>query len=343
MLGTRQQQSCADSIDSGYRPRIYALFFENIIYPGRYERLEKQIHMNLDIRTLLLGVVIVSTVYGWGLLLYRTQQNTFPGFGFWTASFYTFALAYTFLLIREAIPLGLSIILGNACFMLAVLLRLDGVLRFTRNIPLKKIYYAIMIPFVVLIMIYCYWYPNILARTFIIGVFTSAIAAIISYIFFTTAPPSNKKIFYATGSITALLGLALLLGPILFRIPASEDIFTLGNRYAAYYLIILGFEISWGTCLLMINNQRVEDELRATEKELRISNAQLEQAIREKNTLSGLLPICAHCKKIRDDKGYWNNLETYIETHSEADFSHSICPECAQKYYPDLHLPDNKS
>lgn len=51
--------------------------------------------------------------------------------------------------------------------------------------------------------------------------------------------------------------------------------------------------------------------------------------------LSGLLPICASCKKIRDDKGYWNQIEAYIAEHSKAEFSHSICPECSQKLYPE--------
>jgi hypothetical protein len=53
--------------------------------------------------------------------------------------------------------------------------------------------------------------------------------------------------------------------------------------------------------------------------------------------LSGLLPICASCKKIRDDKGYWNQIETYIRDHSEAEFSHGICPECFRKIYPEYH------
>lgn len=51
-------------------------------------------------------------------------------------------------------------------------------------------------------------------------------------------------------------------------------------------------------------------------------------------TLKGLLPICASCKKIRDDKGYWNQIETYIATHSEAEFSHGLCPACVKKLYP---------
>lgn len=64
----------------------------------------------------------------------------------------------------------------------------------------------------------------------------------------------------------------------------------------------------------------------------------LQSALKRVKQLSGLLPICASCKKIRDDKGYWNQIESYIRTRSEADFSHSICPDCAKKLYPDLDI-----
>lgn len=63
---------------------------------------------------------------------------------------------------------------------------------------------------------------------------------------------------------------------------------------------------------------------------------ELREALEKVKTLSGLLPICAHCKKIRDDKGYWNQVEGYLSTHSELQFSHGICPECAKKHYPDF-------
>ena len=63
---------------------------------------------------------------------------------------------------------------------------------------------------------------------------------------------------------------------------------------------------------------------------------ELEESSNEIKVLSGLLPICASCKKIRDDKGYWNQIETYIRDHSEVEFSHGICPECAKKLYRDL-------
>jgi len=63
---------------------------------------------------------------------------------------------------------------------------------------------------------------------------------------------------------------------------------------------------------------------------------ELKKAQENIKVLSGLIPICASCKKIRDDKGYWQQIETYISLHSEADFSHSLCPECTAKLYPNL-------
>jgi PAS domain S-box-containing protein len=65
---------------------------------------------------------------------------------------------------------------------------------------------------------------------------------------------------------------------------------------------------------------------------------ELQEALENVKTLSGLLPICSHCKKIRDDKGYWNQIETYVHERSEATFSHGICQECAKEHYPDFNL-----
>ena len=63
--------------------------------------------------------------------------------------------------------------------------------------------------------------------------------------------------------------------------------------------------------------------------------AELQEALAQVKTLRGLIPICMNCKKIRDDEGYWHQLEVYIRDHSDAEFSHGLCSECAQKMYPD--------
>ena len=79
-------------------------------------------------------------------------------------------------------------------------------------------------------------------------------------------------------------------------------------------------------------------EIKESEKEREKLIDELQKALNEIKTLRGILPICSYCKKIRDDKGYWNQIEKYISDHSEAGFSHGICPECAKKMYPDYYI-----
>ncbi len=79
-------------------------------------------------------------------------------------------------------------------------------------------------------------------------------------------------------------------------------------------------------------------------KELEIDREKLilklQDALEKIKTLRGIIPICASCKKIRDDKGYWNQIEIYIKEHAEVDFSHGICPECVKKLYPDFKIKE---
>ncbi|MCP4351785.1 MAG: response regulator [Desulfobacterales bacterium] len=69
---------------------------------------------------------------------------------------------------------------------------------------------------------------------------------------------------------------------------------------------------------------------------------ELEEALFKIRTLNGLLPICASCKKIRNDKGYWEQVETYIENHTDVRFSHGVCPDCSRRLYPELYNGTDK-
>lgn len=73
--------------------------------------------------------------------------------------------------------------------------------------------------------------------------------------------------------------------------------------------------------------------LESKNKELESKNHELTQALEEINALRGIIPICANCHKIRDDEGYWEQMEAYIQNHSDAKFSHSICPDCVKALY----------
>ncbi|MHB8834655.1 MAG: sigma-54-dependent transcriptional regulator [Candidatus Methylomirabilia bacterium] len=89
----------------------------------------------------------------------------------------------------------------------------------------------------------------------------------------------------------------------------------------------------------IIHVARDVTERRRLEEERERMILELQEALNKVKTLSGLLPICASCKKIRDDKGYWNQIEGYIQSHSEAMFTHGICPECTKKFFPEVTKP----
>ena len=87
------------------------------------------------------------------------------------------------------------------------------------------------------------------------------------------------------------------------------------------------------------------DELRDMNEKLSSLSAEqttlivkLQDALAKIKTLRGMLPICASCKKVRDDKGYWSQIEVYVRDHSEAEFTHGLCPDCAKKYFDEISL-----
>lgn len=107
----------------------------------------------------------------------------------------------------------------------------------------------------------------------------------------------------------------------------------------------LGLGIVWliGLAGLFLGIGQVQKRIReqeAAEAERNRFFNKLQKSLKNIKRLHGLLPICAACKNIRDDKGYWQQIESYVRDHSEADFTHSICPACAKKLYPDLDIYD---
>ena len=120
-----------------------------------------------------------------------------------------------------------------------------------------------------------------------------------------------------------------------------------GQRYLDVYLtFVISTAVIFAIITLILQNHTQEKErldalnriLEEKNAMLNRSNRDLEAAISQIDTLNGLLPICSACKKVRDDKGYWSQIEAYIQAHSKAEFTHGICPECAQRLYPDVDL-----
>lgn len=129
----------------------------------------------------------------------------------------------------------------------------------------------------------------------------------------------------------------------LYIIATPEPIFYNNNFFFAGANIV-GMIASYFTEYFARNTywlmKRLEEEtnkVQAINNDLQDKNRALEVALDNVKTLSGFLPICMHCKKIRDDAGYWNQIEIYLRSRTEAEFSHCLCPECAKERYPDIY------
>ena len=92
----------------------------------------------------------------------------------------------------------------------------------------------------------------------------------------------------------------------------------------------------------VLTQRRIASAKQRAEEEKERLIVELQEALANIKTLSGLLPICAQCKKIRNDDGYWTMVETYVAERSEAEFSHGICPDCGKELYGDLYVDDSE-
>jgi len=156
----------------------------------------------------------------------------------------------------------------------------------------------------------------------------------------------------------------LYIVPVLATLWVAGRGITMGAAGAATFLIILKFALApqsgipwmvfsnraisvfvvWATALLVLQRKRNEQTLSEQQAALQRANDELEirvdDAIKKLKILRGFLPICAHCKNIRDEQGYWHAVEDYVASRSEVNFSHGICPICFKQLYPE-HLPPN--
>lgn len=149
------------------------------------------------------------------------------------------------------------------------------------------------------------------------------------------------------GPITDRWG-TLMTSLVPMHLPGTNDLIAVlgmdidsGNwRREIIARIMLPISLTLSTALLTIllliinlNRNIVREQYREKNK----FAAELQLTLQHVKKLQGLLPICSSCKKIRDDTGYWNSIETYIQNHAEVEFSHSLCPDCCIRLYPELY------
>ncbi len=175
-----------------------------------------------------------------------------------------------------------------------------------------------------------------------VAIFSSALA--LGYIDYITGYELGFFVFYFVPVAVA----AWKVGPASSYLIAilSSIVWFLSDMYSShsYSSIFLAF---WNAAIRLVSFLIIAyatSKIRLLLTEERKLSKDLKDAFSQIKALRGLIPICASCKRIRDDKGYWTRLEAYIQEHSEAEFSHGICPDCMKKLYGDFlkEEPDSR-
>jgi CheY-like chemotaxis protein len=121
---------------------------------------------------------------------------------------------------------------------------------------------------------------------------------------------------------------------MLARLQHSDRFLILKKPFDAMEVIQLARSLTTKWLLARQAQLRLDELVEMVQERTR----SLQEALANVRTLNGLLPICAACKKIRDDNGYWQRVESFVQKHSEAQFTHGMCPECVKKWYPEIDL-----
>lgn len=283
-----------------------------------------------DLRTLmfvanliLIVVTIAISVFTWSG---RVRERSLE---FWSLGFICKALGCLGIYLRGSIPMFFSGPLANTAFIAGTAMFFSGASLFAgRGHRLRLSLASIALAFV----IYCAVYSQpdynlrVAVGSTLAGVFDLAIARIWcgkGARETRTARVIMAGLFLLDSLLYFVLAGLALTGPRLEGFYAFNTASLIGVLEPILMSVCLGFGF-----LSLLNQQVI------AEKEKLIDD--LEAALGKVKTLSGLLPICASCKKIRDDHGYWHQVESYLSHHSEAMFSHGICPECIEQLYPEL-------
>ena len=280
----------------------------------------------IDIKTLMLSQISLSVLLSFTFLVYLKYEKTFTGFRLWTVGTVIHAVGYIFLSSRGLIPIGTSIVFGNLLLMVSLICRMDAILRFLGVKPFKKIFYFSPLLAIAIGSYFYFIQDNMAVRSLVFGLFflIYSIPVVLELMRHTTK--QNNFLYYLTATIIVVRIASLIIRAVYFMQSENNNIFANEIFNSVHFLIAMTGEVGINIVFLLMNSQKSEDQLIQT-------NDELQKVIDNVKTLSGLLPICSHCKKIRDDKGYWNQIEGYIQAHSDAEFSHGMCPECSDDLY----------
>lgn len=270
------------------------------------------------------------------LLFFKFTRKTYPGFSHWTAGSIGMAFGFIFLLLRGVIWDYLSIVMVNIFFPLSVVLHLEGMRKFLKHPPMPRWWYILPGISFLASTVFFFYHDNAAWRNFFMSITVAIPNWFMAKLIFSHTRNDRSSFYPVIGSVMLASGLLIMVRAIWVLQMPSFTIMEESPVQIGYFIAVMVLQIAGNISFIMLTSERLERELSDAETALKQTVEDLQKALIEVKTLGGLLPICANCKKIRDDIGDWHQLESYICKHSEAEFSHGICPECARKLYPEL-------
>ena len=284
---------------------------------------------SMDIRTLVLvGSATAAATALIFVLIGRPQRRVAPELLLWAAAFALKAIGLVLIYLRGRIPVVVSLPIANACIIAAMQLVLVGLDRFAGVSRLRVHALFLGVASAGLLAVHRF------------GTYDQ-VAALISLLLTTLAGALFVRVarMPRPGLRTERYVLAVIFGQETVLLGVRGLSYVLGARHATLFTptpttVLLYFSVILapmlvGPALLALLGRR---EQLAKEQVI----GELRAALTEVRTLRGLLPICASCKQIRDDHGGWTSVEAYVSHHSDARFTHSICPTCTVRLYPEL-------
>jgi hypothetical protein len=284
----------------------------------------------IDIRTLSLVSATISAVIampmGVAALYFRKTDHATA---WWALCFLLHGIGFLLIFLRGRIPDFLSIPLANTLLIAGPVALFWGIDVYAESRPRYLLGLVLFGASVVALLAALYAQSNYSVRLVVLSMILLGINMVIGIELLRLGRIARLQriltagVFFASAAAMAVRGLISILGPV------PDSIFISSASSAVGFIYSFVMPTCIGICFLSMIAEKMQVGRNTTIGEL-------EAALRKVRTLSGLLPICASCKKIRDEEGRWHQVEHYVRAHSEVDFTHTICPDCATRLYPDV-------
>ncbi len=285
-------------------------------------------------RVLLFFSAAVSGALSVIMAAFLRAHRGHEGFAQWTAGTALASASLVFSALRGLMPASISIVGVDVSFLTMAPLFLDGTRRFLGLGPLPRRWYALVAVPLAACFYFAVAHNDIATRTAILMLSGAVPLAAAAGLLVRHPPAAPSLLHHALALQFALTAASLLLRGAWVFGQTDFSMFTESPAQYAFFIVAAVLNLGITVTFVLLTTERVAAQLSGARAELAAQVGQLREALGEVRTLEGLLPICAACKKIRDENGDWIQLEVYVGDRTRAAFSHGLCPTCLPKYFP---------